>query len=214
MLPIKFPVRLPQPAGLVFTLLAVIFFTFFGPLEKTLGVNIRLVYLHGAWVWVGLAAFAAAAVAGLLGLVSRARLWHDYSRSLALTALIFWLTYLPISMLLMQINWGGFFFDEPRWRIPFTFAVIAVLLQSGLFLINHLMVSSIANLIFAAALFWSLNRVTSILHPDSPIFGSGSISIQVFFILLLFISLLAGWQINSLIFKKISRKHKVGEAAC
>jgi len=196
------------------TVLVIIGLSLFGPEEQSLGSNVRIVYLHGAWVLAAEVAFAAAALAGLLALVMRRKNLHHWSAALGRTGIVFWLTYLPISMLLMQINWGGFFFDEPRWRIPFTFAVIAVLLQSGLFLINHLMVSSIANLIFAAALFWSLNRVTSILHPDSPIFGSGSISIQVFFILLLFISLLAGWQINSLIFKKISRKHKVGEAAC
>jgi hypothetical protein len=203
-----------QPAGLICTLFVVGIFAFFGPVEKNLGVNIRLVYLHGAWVWAGLAAFAAAAIAGLTGLAARAKKWHDYSSSLALTALIFWLTYLPISMLLMQINWGGYFFDEPRWKTPFAFAVIAILLQGGLFLINHPPVSSAANLLFAAALFWSLNQAASILHPDSPIFSSGSASIQLFFILLLLLMLSAGWQLNSLILKILSSRPRVGEKKC
>ena len=34
----------------ILTLLAIIVMTFFGPEEATLGSNVRLVYLHGAWV--------------------------------------------------------------------------------------------------------------------------------------------------------------------
>jgi len=47
---------------------AVALLTVFGPAEKTLGTNVRVVYLHGVWVWTALAAFLSAAVAGLVGL--------------------------------------------------------------------------------------------------------------------------------------------------
>ena len=40
-----------------------------GPSEESLGSNVRLVYLHGAWVWTALIGFAAAAVFGLAYLV-------------------------------------------------------------------------------------------------------------------------------------------------
>ena len=39
-----------------------------GPSEATLGSSARIVYLHGAWVWVSLFAFIAAGAAGLLSL--------------------------------------------------------------------------------------------------------------------------------------------------
>jgi hypothetical protein len=32
------------------TILAIVILTLFGPEEKSLGSNVRLVYLHGAWV--------------------------------------------------------------------------------------------------------------------------------------------------------------------
>lgn len=51
--------------------------------------------------------------------------------------MIFWLTYLPMSLVGMQMNWGGFFFDEPRRRIPFSFAVVGILLQAGMLLIDR-----------------------------------------------------------------------------
>jgi hypothetical protein len=200
--------HLPQPITLIGTFLLIGLFALFGPLEKTLGINIRIVYFHGAWVWVGLTAFGTAALAGLAACLFRQTAWHRLSRSLALTALIFWLTYLPISMLLMKLNWGGMFFDEPRWKVPFAFVVIALLLQGGLFLLEIDWISSATNFFFAAALFWSLNQAVNILHPDSPIFESNSISIKVFFVLLFLLTLLAGVQINSLLYRSLGRRFR------
>ncbi len=51
-------------------LLAIVVMTFFGPEEQTLGSNVRLVYLHGAWVLTAELLFAAAALSGLIGLIT------------------------------------------------------------------------------------------------------------------------------------------------
>ena len=56
--------------ALVFTVIAIAVITVLGPTERTLGENLRLVVLHGAWVWAGKLLFAAAAIAGLLGLAA------------------------------------------------------------------------------------------------------------------------------------------------
>ena len=48
-------------------LLAIIAVTAVGPAEKSLGTNVRVVYLHGAWVWAALFCFLAAALAGITG---------------------------------------------------------------------------------------------------------------------------------------------------
>ncbi len=47
------------------------FTTLFGPEEKTLGTNVRVVYLHGAWVLAAEFSFLAAALAGAGGLLVR-----------------------------------------------------------------------------------------------------------------------------------------------
>lgn len=202
--------RLQQPLVLIISFVVIALLTCLGPLEKTLGINIRIVYFHGAWVWAALTVFAASGLAGLAALVIRRPFWPARSRSLALTGLLFWLTYLPVSLLVMQLNWGGFFFDEPRWKIPFTFAIIAILLQTGLHLFNQPVISSAANFLFAIALFWSLNRAVNILHPDSPIFESNSLSIQVFFVVLYLLILFSACQINSLILKKMQSRQFEG----
>lgn len=173
--------------------------TAFAPMEKALGANARLVYFHGAWVWSGLICFAAAGLAGLAAIISRQSLVHTWSKVLGWTAMIFWLTYLPVSLVVMRINWGGFFWDEPRWRVPFAFAIVGLLLQGGLILLNKPLLTSLANAGFAVALVFSLDHLTNILHPDSPILTSSSRAIQIFFLALLILSIFAGMQLAGLI---------------
>lgn len=184
-----------QPIGLIVTLLALALAASFAPIERTLGVNLRLILVHGAWAWTGQIAFGLAAICALPGLLLRRAAWHDWSQAWGRTGMLFWLTYLPMSLLVMQLNWGGLFFDEPRWRIPFTFAVVGVLLQAGMLLINSPVFTSAGNLFFGAALWWSLRNAANVLHPDSPIGQSNSLNIQLAFGLLLALILLAALQI-------------------
>ncbi len=171
----------------------------FSPLERTLGANARLVYFHGAWVWAGKLAFAAAGLAGLGGLITRRPKLHTWSQALGWTGMFFWLTYLPLSLYVQQANWGGIFWDEPRWRIPLMFGVVGVLLQAGLLLVGRPWLTSLANLGFGAALWIMLGEITNVLHPDSPILSSGSAAIQVFFALLLALSVAFGAQVARMV---------------
>ena len=197
----------PKPAsrltGLGVTLLLIALVALLSPVEQTLGAGIRLVYFHGAWVWSGLLTFGAAALTGLLGLLFRRNpRWSEWSLALGRTGLFFWLTYLPMSLLVMQVFWGGLFLDEPRWRIPMAFGIAGLLLQIGLWLINSPELTCLGNLVFGAALWWSLARAENILHPNSPVFTSNSILIQIFFVLLVLLSLLFGVQLALLIKRK------------
>ncbi len=76
-------------------------------------------------------AFIAAALAGLLGLILHREIFHAWSAALGRTGIVFWLTYLPLSLIAMQTNWNGLFLAEPRFRLAIIFAVTGVLLQVG-----------------------------------------------------------------------------------
>ena len=186
---------LPQPAGVLITLAFLILFTVRVPPERALGNNLGVVMLHGAWVWAGLITFSLAAVSGLACLISGRGKWHAWSRALGLTGLAFWLTYLPMSVVVQQMNWGGIFWDEPRFRIPLAFGIAGVLLQGGLWLVNCRWLTSSGNLIFGAALVWQLQRAQNVLHPDSPVFTSDSTRIKLFFIIMVVLALLLGAQV-------------------
>jgi len=183
-------------ASFFLTVFAIILLALFGPEEQSLGSNVRIVYLHGAWVLTAEAAFALAALAGLFGLVARrdTRSVHAWSAALGRTGIIFWVTYLPLSLYAMQANWNGLFLAEPRFRLALTFAVTGVLLQAGLWVINQQWLTSLANLAFFIVLRVVFATVQNIMHPPpSPIFNSGNYVIMIFFIALNLLAWLAAY---------------------
>ena len=165
----------------IITLIALAAFTAVGPAEKTLGVNARVVYLHGAWVWAALAFLLLAGVAGLAGLVARRVAWHRWSQALGRTGLLFWITYLPISLWAMQTNWNGLFLAEPRWRVAVIFAVAGVLAQVGVTLIENPAWASGLNVSYITALLLVLQNTDKVMHPPSPMLDSEAWRIQLFF---------------------------------
>jgi hypothetical protein len=178
----------------LFAVLTTAGLTAIGPEEKILGDNVRIVYLHGAWVLTAEAALALAGLTGLLGIILRRERLHRWSSALGRTGIFFWVTYLPLSLWAMQANWNGLFLSEPRFRIAFIFAVTGVLLQVGLALLARPVFTSLANFLFFAALEITLRQADYVMHPPpSPIFSSGILSLQLFFIGIIFLTLAAAY---------------------
>lgn len=167
---------------------------FFGPEEKSLGSNVRLVYIHGAWVLTAEIAFIFAALAGFLGLLLRRDLFHIWSAALGRTGIIFWVTYLPLSLLAMQTNWNGLFLAEPRFRLAMIFAVTGILLQLGLWMFSIPWLTSLANIFYIIVLRVIFAQAQNIMHPPpSPIFNSGNYVIIGFFVSLNLLAWLAAY---------------------
>jgi hypothetical protein len=169
--------------------------TAFGPAEETLGVNARVVYLHGVWVWAALAGFTLSGLAGLAGLLTRRDRLHLWSRALGRTGLFFWITYIPISMWAMETNWNGLFLAEPRFRLAVIFAIGGLLLQLGLVLMESPIWASMGNLLYLLALLFALSTTQNVMHPPAPILNSDAWRIQVFFGLLFLLTLFAAWHV-------------------
>lgn len=195
--------RIPLPLLFGLLLLVIILTTLVGPSERSLGDNVRLVYLHGAWVWTAMIAFLAAAAAGLVGFLLRKASWHSWSFALGQTGLLYWISYLPLSMWTMQANWNGLYLAEPRWRIGLHFALIGLLLQGGLLLLRRARLASLSNILYLIALLWSLSRAEQVMHPPSPILGSDSTSIQLYFFGLTGLCLMASAVLAALLRSRI-----------
>jgi hypothetical protein len=176
------------------TVLVIAVLALFGPEEQSLGSNVKIVYLHGAWVLAAEVAFAAAALVGLLALVLRRERLHQWSAALGRTGIVFWLTYLPLSLWAMEANWNGLFLAEPRFRLALTFAIVGALMQVGLWLINIDWVTSLANIAFIVALRVVFSTASNVMHPPpSPIFNSGLWNIIIFFVALNLLAWLAAF---------------------
>jgi hypothetical protein len=109
--------------------------------------------------------------------------------------LVFWITYLPISMWAMQTNWNGLFLAEPRWRLALVFAVSGLLLQAGLALVDRPTWASMGNLAYIVLLLVALRFTENVMHPPAPILNSDAWRIQLYFTAILALVLLAAFQV-------------------
>lgn len=181
------------------TVVVIALLALFGPEEKSLGANVRIVYLHGAWVLTAEIAFTAAALAGLLGLILKKDIFHAWSAALGRTGIVYWITYLPLSLFAMQANWNGLFLAEPRFRLAMIFAITGILLQAGLWLFNISWLTSLGNILFIVVLRVIFSTAQNIMHPPpSPIFNSGNYVIISFFVGLNLLAWLAAYFLTRL----------------
>jgi hypothetical protein len=208
--------KLTQTPLLAFfaTLVIIGLMSLLGPQEKSLGANVRIVYLHGAWVLVAETAFILAGIIGALGLVSakipflakqQAALYKG-SAAMGLTGLVFWVTYLPLSMWAMQANWSGLFLAEPRFQLALTFAVVGILLQASLWLFGLPWLTALGNIVFITTLLYTFSNAEYVMHPPpSPIFGSGISAVILFFVSLIMFTGLAAFFLFRFWLKALNR---------
>ena len=195
----------PSLLWLLLTVVAIVLVTALAPLEKTLGSNARIVYLHGAWVWSAMLTILAAGAVGLVALLARREALYGWSRALGRAGIILLVLFLPMSLYVMQMNWNGIYLDEPRFRIPFNFAVVGVFLQVGLSFFGTAW-TSLTNLLYGLALFFAMRSVETILHPDAPILNTDALDIQIFFFGLMVLLLLLAAQIARLFYQWEARR--------
>jgi hypothetical protein len=158
--------------------------------------------LHGAWVLTAELAFLAAGLVGLIALITRREVFHRWSAALGRTGMIFWVTYLPLSLWAMQSNWNGLFLAEPRFRLAAIFAVTGILLQIGLWIINIDWITSLANVVFIVILRVVFSTAENIMHPPpSPIFNSGNYAMIGFFLALILLALIASYFLTRVLLK-------------
>jgi hypothetical protein len=155
------------------------------PKERVLGSSLRIVYLHGAWVWAALLGFAAAAMTGLFGFILRRQSLHAWSVGLGRSATVFWLTSLLLSLAAMQSSWNGLYLAEPRWRLGVRFAVAALLLQVAVAMLHRPRLGSGLAIAFFGLLTAALLATPAVMHPSSPVFSSESIAVRASFLALL-----------------------------
>jgi hypothetical protein len=187
--------KIKSPIILFISMLVIIAVaTLFGPEEKSLGANVRFVYLHGAWVLAAEVALILAGVTGFLALLNNRPVFYKWSTALGRSGIVFWVTYLPLSLFAMQANWNGLFLAEPRFRLALTFAIVGILLQVGLWLINRPPYTAAANTLFIITLRYVFSNADYVMHPPpSPILNSGLWGVISFFALLNILVLLAAF---------------------
>ncbi len=174
-----------QAQGLAGLLALILVVTLLGPAERTLGSAARIVYLHGALVWVAILVFGVAALLGAAGLLARRPWLHQWSRAAGQVALLFWAGYLPLSMWAAEATWGRVFLADPSFQRAFRILAVALIAQVSIWFVSRpAWAASALNLVAGAFLAFELFQTRQFMHPDAPIRDAESALIQAYFYLL------------------------------
>lgn len=175
--------RLPLLALALAALLAI--WVVLSPAESRLGNVVKLVYVHGALVWTGLLAFTVAGLLGLVALVVRRPTWYRSTQAAGLAALLVWGVYAVSAMAVTALTWGQLVaWNEPRVRATGFILLAAIVLFLVARLVDQADFTAAVNLLMGVVPWVLVRQADAIRHPVNPIGGSGSTTIQGFYLLI------------------------------
>jgi hypothetical protein len=174
---------LPATAAALLLLLAV--WLILAPAESRLGQVVKLGYVHGALVMVGLGLFTLAGLVGLIALVVRRPAWYRGVQAASLAALIVWTVYALSSMAVTGLTWGQIIaWNEPRVQASAFILLAAVAFALVSWLVAQPAFSAAVAVVMGVLPWVLVRRAEAIRHPLDPIGGSGSASIQGYYMLI------------------------------
>jgi len=164
------------------------------PVEQTLGSGIRIVYLHVALIWVGMAGLLIAGLFGLAVATSPRLTWLSWLRASSWVAFGFFATGAIISLIAEIVNWGAIFWSEPRTTSILQILALAVIVQIASSWPLNVRLHGFLHVALAGFMVWSTARAELVLHPDNPIGTSSSMGIRFgFYSLFVLFAIAALW---------------------
>ena len=171
---------LPLLAAGLFALLVV--WVVLAPAEARLGNVVKLVYVHGALVWVGLVTFSLAGALGLAALLVRRPVWVRGTWAAGAAALLVWIVVVVSAMIVTGLAWGQIIaWNEPRVRATGLILVAAVVLFLIARAVAHPDFTAAVNLVMGIVPWVVVRQADVIRHPVDPIGSSESAAIQGFY---------------------------------
>jgi hypothetical protein len=86
----------------------------FSPAEQTLGQGMKWVYIHVAFIWTAMLGMLIVGGLSLLQVFSDQAGWRLWGRAASWVTLGLLALAILTSVIVMQVNWGGISWDEPR----------------------------------------------------------------------------------------------------
>ncbi len=200
------PKLLASKSRIVLGIIAVVFFIVFwvwmAPAERVLGDGIKIVYLHVAATWAGMTGILLIGVLGVLLIVREDRQWISWGESVAWAAITLYALGFLLSIQAARVNWGGFFWAEPRTAATLRVLVLGLLVQGVSGWRPRARWKGLLWLVLAGYLIWSVRIPDLILHPRDPIGTATSPAIQTTFYGLFVLMLVVGGLLSLLIHKR------------
>jgi hypothetical protein len=161
------------------------------PPEKTMGYGIRPVYVHVALIWTGMLGLLMAGLLGLVLTVTNQAKWGGWMQTVGWVSFGFILASLVASIVAQIVNWNGIFWDEPRNQmiVRLVVAYLAVLIANSWLPWPRL--RGLVMVVSAGVMLSALRFTPNVLHPEDPIGNSSASGIQVTFLVLGLLSVVA-----------------------
>jgi hypothetical protein len=162
------------------------------PRERVLGSGIRIVYLHVATTWAGLAGLY---LAGLLGAVLATRprrMLELWLQSVSWTGLGLFAAGFLLSLLAAKISWGGILWGEPRVMASLRVVGLGIIVQAIIAAPVNRRLKGLLWTALATYTAWALRTAELFFHPEQPISESPSLEIKASFYGLFVMTLAAG----------------------
>lgn len=177
------------------------------PEERTLGARIKIVYVHVAFVWSGLAGIL---ISGLLSFTVFSQLFARRLEKvlpiLNLVAVICFGIGFLMSIAAAKINWGAVAWTEPRMISSSRIIAMAVIVQVLVFIVANIRFRAGFYIVLLIFTVWTSATIKNAIHPDNPIFSSASNSFAIVILSLTGIVVLLGlWLISVLVNMKQSK---------
>lgn len=157
---------------------------YLAPAEQTLGQKVKLIYFHGMLSNASLYAIYAAGLLGAAHLIFNKTTPGLWSWQVGMISVVTWVIAFALSLVAMQVAWGGLFWSEPRTVVALFIVVLGVG-KEILTLNGGTKLKAAANLVFAAAVLALRLNLGRVMHPDNPIGAADSLAIRLFPALLL-----------------------------
>jgi hypothetical protein len=204
---------IPVTIGLL--LLAVVL-ALIAPEEKILGSAIKIIYVHAAVTWVGLASFILSGIFALLyfftnsnkdnaGETAKSRMLYR-SSGIQLNAIIFWTASVTIGSIAAYITWGGNWWIEPRLKMAVYILAIAIVVYQVRELVKSEVAKAAVNLALPASVFTLLAVTGKLVHPNNAFAKSGDVTIKIFAGLITIVFICVAFNITPLFISKARRE--------
>jgi hypothetical protein len=183
--------------------------------RQTLGSAIKIIYVHAAVTWIGLASFVLSGIFALLyfltssnknstgGTAKSTMLYR--SSGIQLNAIIFWTASVTIGSIAAYITWGGNWWIEPRLKMAVYILAIAIVVYQVRELVKGEAMKAAVNLALPASVFTLLAVTGKLVHPNNAFAKSGDVTIKLFAGLITIVFACIAFNITPLFISKARR---------
>jgi hypothetical protein len=149
--------------------LAVVVILWLAPSERTLGEGIRWVYIHVAVIWTAMLGMLVVGGLNLIQVFSGRDGWRLWSAAASWGTLGLLVLAVMTSTLVMQVNWGGISWDEPRIGSLLRAVAIWVILHFAGPWIGDRRLRGVLTAAAVAAAVIPLRFAPLVIHPQDPL---------------------------------------------